>query len=263
LHQAAACKDPRSAQLLAERGADVDALNRQREAPMHKAVESNRSDVVLMLVAAGASIPDTPQTDTVLHVAARLGYTDITRILLQNGVDPNVTDERNKTSLHVAVSAGHQEVAQVLLGAGANVNAQDRPGNTPLHEAAASGHIGAVQVLLSAGANINARDDRGRTPLHEAARKGRVEAAKYLVDAGAQVNLIDSLGQTPLDTAQSARQWGVATILFNHCVEGSLCKPSGRQDYRPAPGLVPASFGIWNHADNDEIFGTEIALLQT
>jgi hypothetical protein len=77
------------------------------------------------------------------------------------------------------------------------------------------------------------------------------------------MNLIDSLGQTPLDTAQSARQWGVATILFDHCVDRSLCKPSGLQNYRPAPGLVPESCGIWNHADNGETLATGVALLQT
>jgi ankyrin repeat protein len=148
--------------------------------------------------------------------------------------------------LHAAVSEGHQEIARLLLQAGANVSARDRPGNTPLHEAASTGHIGAMEVLLSAGADVNARDDRGRTPLHEAARKGRVDVVEFLIRAGAEVNLIDSLGQTPLETAQAARQWGVATILFNHCLGGSSCTPSGFQNSNPGSDLIPESSGTWS-----------------
>jgi cytohesin len=247
----------RIAQLLVARGSDLNAQNRQRETPMHKAVSNNNLDVVRMLISAGAKIPDTPETDTALHVAARLGYTDMARVLLDNGVDPNITDERSRTPLHVAVSEGHRDIAQLLLGAGADVGARDRPGNTPLHDAAASGNIGTIEVLLAAGADINARDDRGRTPLHEAARKGRTEAAAYLIQAGAQANLIDSLGQTPLDTAQAARQWGVAAILFNYCVDGSHCAPSGLQNYQPNPSLFPDGSGVQNRVDREESPATE------
>jgi len=67
---------------------------------------------------------------TALHVAARGGFSDVTELLLQHGVDVNIGmtsgQSSNQTALHCAVRYRHVELARMLLAAGADVNATEK-----------------------------------------------------------------------------------------------------------------------------------------
>jgi ankyrin repeat protein len=94
LHLAA---DRRTAELLLEHGAEIEARNRHKvfgpgNRPLHAAVYMDRPDVAEALMAAGA--------------------------------DVNSTDDTGWTPLHIAVSNGRVELVKRLLDAGADVNAR-------------------------------------------------------------------------------------------------------------------------------------------
>ena len=126
-----------------------------------------------------------------LHAAALAGNLDLTRRLLDVGVDPNVAPSTQPPSfnsiLAAAASGGSLEVVEHLLYAGAEVNSQ-KVGlkETPLLAAVNLGNMLIVIALLAAGADVNA--DLGRrnlTPLAAAAGHQDVMVLLLLV-AGAK-----------------------------------------------------------------------------
>ena len=53
-----------------------------------------------------------------LWLAARRGYADVARLLVEGGADMNKADKDGKTPLYVASQWGHRDVARVLVEAG-------------------------------------------------------------------------------------------------------------------------------------------------
>uniref|UniRef100_A0A3Q3IIL4 CARD- and ANK-containing Inflammasome Adaptor Protein n=1 Tax=Monopterus albus TaxID=43700 RepID=A0A3Q3IIL4_MONAL len=89
-----------------------------------------------------------PQEDqTPLHIASRLGKTDIVQLLLQhmNGYTP----------LHIAAKKNQTNIALALLQYGAETNVLTKQGVSPLHLAAQEGHAEMANLLLAKGAHVN------------------------------------------------------------------------------------------------------------
>ncbi|XP_012152963.2 uncharacterized protein LOC100877383 isoform X2 [Megachile rotundata] len=108
--------------------------------------------------------------ETMLHRAARLGYTDVTAYCLEKlNNAPSPKDNAGYTPLHEACSRGHLEIAKLLLAYGANASESANGGIRPLHEAAENGATELVRLLLSYGADPLLATYSGQTPLMLAA----------------------------------------------------------------------------------------------
>lgn len=105
--------------------------------------------------------------ETALHVASTTGRTEMVRLLLDAGANVNVTSApETRTPLHLACGNDNVEVARLLLNcATCNVDARDRDGNTPLHLTTATGNSRLVGLLVRHGADTDARNQRNLTPL--------------------------------------------------------------------------------------------------
>ena len=57
---------------------------------------------------------------TPLHIAARKGYTDICKLLIQMGVNINARDNYSHTPLHYAALYGYFDIVDLLKHAGAD-----------------------------------------------------------------------------------------------------------------------------------------------
>ncbi|KAH1417476.1 hypothetical protein KXX32_009491, partial [Aspergillus fumigatus] len=121
--------------------------------------------------------------DHPLYVAAKNGYDEIVRTLLQEGVKVDATSNRGRTAISIAASNGHQSVVNELLCAGADYDLADYEGKTPLSWAAEHGFVAIVEQLIAAGANINHIDIYGQTPLYLATWRGRDESVRQLLQA--------------------------------------------------------------------------------
>ena len=107
-------------QVLIDAGADIDTQNHAGCSPLHSACASGTLEVLKLLVRGGAGVRTTnDQGRTCLHLAAELGHIDIVRYLVGlPEVELNRRDtEKNYTALQYAVQEKHTEVTQVLLDA--------------------------------------------------------------------------------------------------------------------------------------------------
>jgi ankyrin repeat protein len=203
-------------QLLLGAGADVNTATNNGVTPLYIAAQHGHIEVVQLLLGADANVNSATNTGaTPLNIAAHEGYTEVVRLLL--GACANVNTARNDgaTPLHSAAVHGHAEVVQLLLGAGANVNSATNDGLTPLYIAAGKGHTAVVQLLLGAGANVNSATNDGATPLFIAALQGHTEVVQLLLGAGADVNTADNDGVTPLYFAVLQGHAEVVQLLLN------------------------------------------------
>ena len=117
--------------------------------------------------------------------AVRQNRIDDVRELIRQGADVDAVDMfGGNTGLHWAARLGFSEMARLLLDNGARVDARNDEGETPLHWAAAEGRKALLVTLIAHGAYVNALDRAGQTPLSRAQTNGREEIARILVAAG-------------------------------------------------------------------------------
>ncbi|XP_045591872.1 poly [ADP-ribose] polymerase tankyrase-1 isoform X2 [Procambarus clarkii] len=106
-----------------------------------------------------------------LRIAVSLNNVETVEQLLREGVNPKVTDDKERSPLHIAASKGYTDTARLLLQYGADPNQRDAIGNTALHLAACTSHIPTVTLLLKSGTNVRQTDNQGYSPLHLARSK--------------------------------------------------------------------------------------------
>ena len=106
--------------------------------------------------------------------------------LLALGADINIQNYKGKTGLHCAAKAGFLNVIKLLLEKGAAIDATDNNGETPLFEAIRSTiksgekQRAAIEALLVKGADPNVKNRKGLTPLQVAKRMRRADAGKIV-----------------------------------------------------------------------------------
>lgn len=125
LHLAVCRKSYEVVELLINRGIDVD-LGIDGNTALCLAVKCNDVRMTEILLAAGATNVDYEfvKGATLLHVAVWMNNIDITRQILDKGVDVSASDDDGYTALHEAVIAGDYEQVALLLERGADVNAK-------------------------------------------------------------------------------------------------------------------------------------------
>jgi ankyrin repeat protein len=116
----------------------------------------------------------TPDGFTALHLAAFFGQPEAAGLLLENDAPVNAvaTNQMKVTPLHSAVAANDAKISRLLVENNAEINVSQQMGYTPLHEAAQNGNVEIARMLLENGADAKARMDDGTTPA-ELARKHR------------------------------------------------------------------------------------------
>jgi uncharacterized protein len=116
---------------------------------------------------------------TALHFPAFFGGVDAARLLVDHGADVDAHGQSwmTGTPLNSAAAGGHTDVARVLLASGADPNARQASGWTPLHSAAHNGDLELVELLLARGADPAATNDDGATVLSMAEEAGNADVA--------------------------------------------------------------------------------------
>jgi ankyrin repeat protein len=195
--------------LLLKKGADPDGLG---GAALLTAIDGDNLEIVKLLLEGGANT-DVAENDgtTPLTKAVQRNHTAMVKLLLEKGANPNTWSP----PLYFAAGQGDVEVVRLLLDHGADINETNANQTTALHQATLNGRAAVVKLLIERGAKIEAKDQFGATPLHEAAHWGQPEAARELLDRGANVQARDDHGDTPLHIAAHRGCTAVVKLLLD------------------------------------------------
>jgi ankyrin repeat protein len=135
-------------------GANQQAIN----AALHAAAERGHLEVLRTVLAAGADVGSLNRYGgTVLIPASHYGHVAIVRELLQTTrIDRNHVNNLGWTALLEAVllgdgDAAHTEIVKLLLAHGADPNIADRAGVTPLQHARQRGYTAMARAIEAAG----------------------------------------------------------------------------------------------------------------
>ncbi|CAB3249987.1 unnamed protein product [Arctia plantaginis] len=113
----------------------------------------------------------------------------------------NTPDNAGYTPLHYAARKGYTDICKLLLQNGAQIDAQTKSGQaSPLHKAAVAGKIETIQFLIQSGAQINKQDADGQTILHKAAINKHLDLFNYLLETYNELAIVkDNKGHTATD----------------------------------------------------------------
>jgi uncharacterized protein len=117
-----------------------------------------------------------------LGFAAYFSRTEIVSFLLGSGADPNVASSNafSVAPLHSAVAARNSEICRLLLEKGANPNVRQQKAVTPLHAAAHNGDALIVTLLLQYGADPAALTEDGKSAADFALEAGADDVLRLL-----------------------------------------------------------------------------------
>jgi ankyrin repeat protein len=122
--------------------------------PIHQyalGCQAHAVEAVLQTNAAAVNLPDDSRR-TPLHDAASRNCTNVMAILIHAGAKLEAKDQAGETPLHVAAQEGCSDAVTFLVKAGASINSRDKQGNTPLKRAIAYEQTAVANLLRSLGA---------------------------------------------------------------------------------------------------------------
>ena len=208
--------------------------------PLCYAIMGGNPKIVELLISRGATIK--PHSERFLDYAVSEDRVEITKLLLENGADPNkaprILDDGFEMSrllksysvppkdINAHNDMGwpplvyacrgdngeHPNAVLGLLGLGADIDVRNYKGKTALHCAAKAGFLTVIHLLIEKGATVDAPDNNGETPLFEVIRstiksgEKQRAAIEALLAKGANPNLKNGKGLTPLQVAQRMRR---------------------------------------------------------
>ncbi|XP_005108368.1 caseinolytic peptidase B protein homolog [Aplysia californica] len=143
-----------------------------------------------------------PSAEDALISACRAGATSEVKRLLTLGVDVNKRHELGWAALHVAAVNKHSEIVKLLLDAGADPNCSDQ--FSTVAQKAREKQLNGLHVLLTREEEFSDRlSNRANfqdcTPLHYAVLINDKTSVRYLLDAGADPTTENILGHRALE----------------------------------------------------------------
>jgi len=190
-------------QSLLTKGIDVNrggiseegGYTRKNVTPLMLAAGAGQEAAVRALLDAAADIHLADETNeprqsgnTALSYACREGQTEVARLLLDAGCNPNHRLSYGHTIFDEACDEGPLELIRLLLAHGADPNAScGKSDYFALKRAVSSNRLDLVRLLLENGADIDGADDDAETSLIYACRLLRLEIVRLLLQKGANV----------------------------------------------------------------------------
>ena len=209
------------ARALLDRGAAIDAKDREGKTALAKAAEADKLPLIKLLLERGANVnARAVNGSTPLFFAAEQDRGAVVALLLERGADPNLPGRNGVRPLAAAAFNGSTESVAELSKFGADPNALDDDGSGAIVYAAGHGYASVVALLLQAGVDVNRRYAHGLTALMWAAGHDASTGVddvdstiKTLIEHGAAQDLKDDRGKTAADIARDLGHERAAKLL--------------------------------------------------
>ncbi|XP_067653126.1 ankyrin-3-like [Haliotis asinina] len=208
--------------VLNQTSVDINSKDCEEMTPVMLAASHGKSEVFDMLMKKGADLSVIDKNgENILHCACRGGNVEIVNyILMQNIVDINSKEYKEKTPVMLAASHGKNEVFDILMKKGADLSVTDENGDNILHWACRGGNVKIVNYVLKRNTlDINGKGHEEKTPLMLAASHGKNEVFNILMKTGADLSVIDENGHNIL---HSACRGGNVNIVSYILIQSSL-----------------------------------------
>lgn len=111
--------------------------------------------------------------------------------------------------------ADDSQSLKIMLDNGLNPNLANHKGNTLLMLASYHNALNCVKLLLDFGANVDKPNDKGHTPLAGVCFKGHKKVAHLLLEAGANPNGFGG-ALSPINTAIMFRKKEILSLLMKY-----------------------------------------------
>lgn len=122
---------------------------------------------------------------TLLHLATHRGNRLMVLVLMDRGSSVHVLDRCQETPLHIAARMGRTDIVRILVRrlsiSDSSINTPNVYGNTALHLAANEGHEETVRFLVSWGADLGAINSDFETPMDCALQSNHTFLAQELI----------------------------------------------------------------------------------
>ncbi len=179
---------------------DINMRDEQNEYLLSYCTLYNKLDIIKLLVDKGAKIDIVDNQDrSILYICIKYDYDDIIKYYINKNKDNiginilDIKDRTQKIPLHYAIQSKNKTITKLLLEAGSNPNLSENNGYNALHLAIFTRDIDICKLVLKYIGNINLRCNTGETALHLACNLRLLEISKLLIDADISINIPDTV----------------------------------------------------------------------
>lgn len=247
LHAAAQAGDLAGVRLALDKGANINALDREyQETVLHVAVDRENKELVQLLLSKGANpniISGQHYTPLIIAVSKGDAALPLVELLLAGRADPALAPRSGPNEgagpLHIAAYVGANAIFRHLLAFGAKPHVLPK-GSNLIHMAGIGGNAETVAICLGAGATVDEVDHDGATPLHYAAIRGNAAALTALLDKGADIERRSKEDATPLLHAALQNHPTIIKLLLVRGANPDVIAVNGESVISPLLGAALA-----------------------
>lgn len=236
------------AEMLLEKGDDVDKTDVRGRTALAYAAKNGNAEIIRLIRDYGADIylADKDGKQPVVY-AIEQGNAEAFDLLTDGFMLFGSAVGRNgKTVLMYAIEGGNVQILRKVMDRGlTTLNKKDRFGRTALMYLVGEGRPDMVRELIQKGANVTARDNNGKTVLMYAAEGTAgvnmvTVLQNFWVDANTNINMRDSDGKTALMYAVSGKN---SQLIKPHM----LLARNANADATDDTGKTVLMYAVGNH----------------
>ncbi|CAH1396162.1 unnamed protein product [Nezara viridula] len=196
--------------------ANIDSKDIFGRSPLFRAVESNNTDIVELLITLGA---DTSK-EKLLTLAIINNQLEMVKILIKLNITADLSDNTGQSPFFLAVERNNDEILKVLAIVGRKtLNSTNEFGDTLMHVASSNGFIESVRVLRCLQVAYDSKNNFGQTPLYKAVENGNLEIIKELIEAGADINTQTDSKDTLMHLTAAKGNIDIAKLLIKNGIK--------------------------------------------
>ncbi|CAH1156122.1 unnamed protein product [Phaedon cochleariae] len=188
---------------LVEAGKSINLNDNTGNTAMHVSVMKNNIEILKYLLSNEDIIINRRNFlgQTPLFLAVKYGHIELTKCLIDNGANVNISNYEDITPLHASVH--YPDIAHLLIKSGAVLDVEDYSNDMPLHDAVAEGYLETVCMFLYYNADGNRVGGNNLNPFMKALIVGNVEIQEALFEYTDNFNICDAVGMSTLALALS------------------------------------------------------------
>ncbi|XP_034142653.1 unconventional myosin-XVI [Esox lucius] len=190
-----------AAEVLIERGLNVNLQDEDLWTALHVACVCDHENMLMLLLLAGVNVLLQDVNGNIALDYAAEGTE--TRYILQKHLEENGVDMSSMNSMRTQRPNAMLCDVRQLVSSGGSLNQRNHDGVTLLHIACASGYREVVSLLLENGADPQLSDNSDWTPLHLAAKYGQTSIVRQLLKHRADPTLLNCNQDKPSGIAAS------------------------------------------------------------